>query len=284
MIEFGLYNNDPNNGRINEVIDGTKTDTDVLQGVSSELFLKIASLMEKACLRFILALLEASSDLAIDTVLASLKGEILMQNMDNMYKLSFKHGKKKGLRNKNKSTAVRYLTLISTLAYGRQDNPLVLLDDLLIQWLDDTAKEGFPTNKLISSVEIVSANSRVQTIYFPIPQDVLEFWGFTEVRKACKLVVDQVDRDSPEDKIMSFYSLMQRVQHVMRRQRIMRNRLTRVGHSLIGGSKPHLGGNGHYLALRNHLHFATILLCFNFTVKEYMQKNSWLSGDVPVMR
>ena len=282
--EMELYLTDPDSSRIDEVLDRCRSDSEILQGMEKEQFFEIANKLERACLRYVLALLEASSDLAIDTVLAALKGEILMQNMDNMYKLSFVEAslQKRG-GGKMKTTAVSYVTLISTLAYGREDNPLVVLDDLLRQWLEDTARDGFPTDTFISSVEIVSKDSRVQTIYFPIPDEVLRFWQFTEVKRAKEFVLQNVNRESPEDKIMSFYYLMKGIEHVMHRHGVMRRVLSPVLHHMLGGTKPILA-KSNLLELRPHLHLATVVLCFNITMKEYMTQNAWFKNDVAIMR
>eukprot|EP01042_Synura_sphagnicola_P004054 gene4054-5101_t len=47
------------------------------------------------------------------------------------------------------------------------------MDDLLDSWRQACAAQGFPTNSLIASVEIIGRGGTVQRVFFPIPEESL---------------------------------------------------------------------------------------------------------------
>jgi hypothetical protein len=245
LSRIGRFNDDPQSPEVIKAIglwssigkrlgdDGLNSSVDIL-GVDLNLLFAMARSVETSCLRFLLALLEASSNLVCETLIGQLNDGILLQNMENHYKLSFESSDK--FKSYRSAVTVQYLTLISTIASAQRHDPTVILDDLLLAWKLDKKAEGFDTEKLVASIEIGSPEGPVQRVYFPIPKFVLKYWSYPEVQKAKEVLLFKVNRESAEDKLSHFYDLMGGLKQVMRRQEKLRLILTPPVHALFGGS------------------------------------------------
>ena len=197
------------------------------------LLIQIAQGTEQSCLRFLLALLEATSPIVSETLIGNLNDSILLQNMENQYKLSFNSkGKLKQFRSE---VTVSYLTLISIMASIIRDDPNAMLDDFLHEWKQENAAQGYNTEKLVASIEITSQDGSVQRVYFAIPPFVITYWSYPEVQKAKHKFLWDVSRESPEDKLSDFYDRSESLMHVMRRQELLRLTLTPLIHGMFGG-------------------------------------------------
>jgi hypothetical protein len=245
LSRIGRFNDDPQSPEVIKAIgkwgsigkrlgdDGLESSADIL-GVDISLLFAMARSVETSCLRFLLALLEASSNVVCETLIGQLDDGILLQNMENHYKLSFEYSDK--FKSYRSAVTVQYLTLISTIASAQRHDPTVILDDLLLSWKLDKKAEGFDTEKLVASIEIGSPEGPVQRVYFPIPKFVLTYWSYPEVQKAKEVLLFKVNRESAEDKLSHFYDLMGGLKQVMRRQEKLRLILTPPVHALFGGS------------------------------------------------
>jgi hypothetical protein len=182
---------------------------------------------------------------------------------------------------------VQYLTLISTIAAAQREDPTVILDDLLLEWKADNAKQGFNTDKLVASIEISSSDGSVQSVYFPIPPFVTKYWPYPEVQKSKHAILYEVNRESPEDKIGHFYELMQGLVYVMRRQERLRRLLTPPLHALFGGENvlvkvfPFL----QLFKMRPMYFFLTILFSLYFAYDAYRDQYPWIQkNEIPGFR
>jgi hypothetical protein len=165
--------------------------------------------------------------------MGQLNDGILLQNMENQYKLSFESkGKLKKFRS---DVTVSYLTLISIMASAMRDDPTAMLDDFLLQWKQDNAAQGYNTEKLVASIEVTSMDGTVQRVYFAIPAFVTRYWVYPEVQKAKDKFLWAVSRESPEDKLSDFYDRSDGLIQVMRRQEALRHVLTPLVHGIFGG-------------------------------------------------
>jgi len=160
-------------------------------GIDLPILLAVAKETEISCLRMLLALLEGG-DIQIGSSLSErfLEGGeegILLQNMDNVYNKTFHAGYDE--RMLNRSTAVLYLTFISTLASLQPDDNSFGIDDLLENWKQECLKEGKNVDLLAASVEIVDNNGKIQRVYFPVPDFVVQYWRYPETQNARKDIV-----------------------------------------------------------------------------------------------
>ena len=204
MKNLGLFIEDPDAVEIRQAVKtwriskNSKMKTIDALGIDLELFHSIGRSLEQSCLRFLLALLEASTDYVTSALCDKLNEEILLQNMENLYKLSFES--KGSVKEYRTAATASYLTLISTIASAHRADASEKLDDLLDAWKHEKAQEGFNTEKLVGSVELTSADGKIQRVYFPIPKFVRVYWSYPAVQKAKDLVVWTVNRESAEDK------------------------------------------------------------------------------------
>jgi hypothetical protein len=117
--------------------------------------------------------------------------------------------------------AVLYLTILSTLAslsgvQGGSGDYGARMGKALEEWQEAFAKQGAGggggskahINMLVSSVEIVGADGQVQTVFFPVPDWIKTYWQYPLVQKAKDELAYQVNRASPEEKILDFYDRM----------------------------------------------------------------------------
>lgn len=74
---------------------------------------------------------------------------------------------------------------------------------------------------LVSSVEIVGADGQVQVVHFPVPDWIKTYWNYPLVQKAKDELAYQVNRASPEEKILDFNERMVVLTKVMRRQELL---------------------------------------------------------------
>jgi len=140
--------------------------------------------------------------------------------------------------------AVLYLTILSSLASlsslatGGGDYGL-RMTKVLEEWQDTFAKQGAHgnaagVNTLVASVEIVGLDGQVQQVFFSPPAWIKQYWNYPLVQKAKKELAYQVNRASPEEKILDFYDRMTLLTKVMRRQQLL-HRIFNVFHGFVGG-------------------------------------------------
>jgi hypothetical protein len=176
----------------------SKTSRSIL-GIELPILLAVAKETEICCLRMILALLEGGDMTRGRKISGYLNNGILLQNMDNVYNNTFSGGYDDITL--SRSTAVLYLTLISTLASLEPDDDSFGMDDLLKNWKEDCEKEGKNVDLLAASVEIVDGDNKIQRAYFPVPDFVNQFWQYPETQKAKKDILETISRASPEEKL-----------------------------------------------------------------------------------
>jgi hypothetical protein len=247
---------------------------DVL-GVSIDLFQQLALSTESSCLRYILALLESTSELVTENICPIIDNAIMLQNMENVYKLSFQRSsfKKEDLTD----ITVSYLTLISTLASAQRENPLSILDDLLLEWKEQNAKQGFKTESLVASIEISTPDGSVQRVYFSIPKFVRIYWKYPEVQKAKELMLYAVSRESAEDKLSDFFTMSQSLVQVMKRQEKLRIFLTPVLHSFFGGYNKMLAQiTPSFIKIRPMLFYLTMAFSILYAYLSYRSAHPWI--------
>lgn len=287
MKNLGIFDDDPDSGAIRESLKlwaSVKTMKQVtidILGVDLELFHSIGRLLEQSCLRFLLALLEASTDFVTSSLCDKLDNEILLQNMENLYKLSFES--RGSLKEYRTAATVSYLTLISTIASVNRVDDSGKLDDLLDNWKEEKSLEGFNTEKLVGSVELTTADGKIQRVYFPIPKFVRLFWPYPAVQKAKDIIVWNVNRESAEDKLADFYDKMKEMLHVMRRQERLRNVLTPPIHALVGGTNP-LANQFSLIAafkMRMMLFVLTVLFCMLFSYIQFREIYPFIQKQQP---
>jgi hypothetical protein len=287
MKNLGLFDEDLDSDVIRNtlkawaVAKSKKSVTMNLLGVDLQLFHSIGRSLEQSCLRFLLALLEASTDFVMTSLCDKLDNEILLQNMENLYKLSFES--RGTLKEYRTAATVSYLTLISTIASVFRADDNGKLDDLLDDWKNEKTKEGFNTEKLVGSVELTASDGKIQRVYFPIPKFVRVFWPYPAVQKAKDIVVWNVNRESAEDKLADFYDKMQEMLHVMRRQERLRNVLTPPLHALVGGTNL-LANKFSVIAafkMRMMLFVLTVLFCMLFSYIQFRETYPFIKKQQP---
>ena len=82
---------------------------------------------------------------------------------------------------------------------------------------------------------MISIDGRIQNVYFPVPSFVSEYWPYPEVQKAKENLIYTNNRDSPEEKLTDFYTGMEGIYKVMRRQKRLKFFLSPFLHALFGG-------------------------------------------------
>jgi hypothetical protein len=187
--------------------------------------------------------------------------------MDNIYRKSLKTWGRQ--RDFSRTTAVGYLTLISTLQSARavesgsgEDGGAPAEDGALLDlWAQKCEKEGLNTSSLVASIEIIGADGKVQCVYFPVPAFVSLYWPYPEVQKAKEDSLYSVCRDSPEEKIADFFLKMEGIILVMRRQETLRYILTPFVHALFGGKT--LSQKLSYFIPPQRLVFILLTFCLN---------------------
>ena len=294
LSRLGWFNEDPQSyairmamekwNNVGKRVDGEKTrcgSVDIL-GVDINMLFHIVRETEQSCLRFLLALLEASSEIVTDRLVSQLDDGILLQNMENQYKLSFdRHDKYIKYRS---AATVQYLTMISTLASAQREDPTVILDDLLLEWKEENAQQGYNTEKLVASIEISSPDGSVQSVYFPIPPFVTQFWPYPEVQKSKHAILYEVNRESAEDKVGNFYELMQGLVYVMRRQERLRRLLTPPLHALFGGNNflEKLVPPLQYCKMRPTFFAITLFFSIYYAYDAYRDEYPWIQkNEIP---
>jgi hypothetical protein len=221
----------------------SKSSTSIL-GVDLKVLKTISKDTELSCLRMLLSLLEGDNVLVTDYLRDAMDDSILLQNMENVYKHTFARRYEAALLSTssvseletNRTTAVLYLTLISTLASTSDENDAVVIDDLLASWKERCVREGRDVDALVASVEIIGKNGTVQRAYFPVPTFVTQFWQYPETQNAKNELIAKICRDSPEEKVSDYFHRMQSLIQVMRRQEMLRFVLNPWLHAFLGGS------------------------------------------------
>jgi hypothetical protein len=225
----GIFGEDPENERIRTCIDkwakvsgfrrfySDKTSIDIL-GIDLGLFQELFGNVEESCLRFICTLLDGGSETVVDNLLDKLDESILLQNMDNMFKASFNITG--SAQERMKANLVQYLTLLTTLA-SYVNKSSAHLDKYIDEWQADCEKQGKSISDYFASVEVSSPNGSLQRIFFPVPEYVLTYWGYPRVQQAKETALWTVSRESPEDKLASFYTKIVGINRVMRRQQLL---------------------------------------------------------------
>ena len=142
-------------------------------------------------------------------------------------------------RQEKQEAAVLYLTILSTLASlsrtGGGDQALKGLEE----WQATFAKQGTDgsttgINTLVASVEIVGLDGQLQQVFFAPPAWIKQYWQYPLVQKAKKELAYQVNRDSPEEKILDFYDRMTVLRKVMKRQEDL-HKVFSIFHGFVGG-------------------------------------------------
>ena len=198
----------------NKFSKNRKTSIDLI-GIDLTLFIRLFADAEQACLRMMNALLDGDSEYVIDALSDSLDESILLQNMDNLFKICLRSpSDKQKILKENISF---YLGLLSTLA-SFVDKPTAILDKYIDQWKIDCINDGNNINNFFAAVEITSPSGILQRVFFPIPDFVLEYWSYPRVQQAKESALWSVSRESPDDKLADFYDKMQGIIVVMRRQ------------------------------------------------------------------
>lgn len=171
------------------LLKGRSKSSSSILGVDMKVLRAVSKDTELSCLRMLLALLEGGSRGVIDAMRSQLDDGILLQNMENVYKhttisSSLMKQSAVAVTETNRTTAVLYLTLISTLASAAGEDSSVVIDDLLAAWKDQCLEERRDVDALVASVEIIGKNGAVQRAYFPVPTFVTQFWAYPETQKA----------------------------------------------------------------------------------------------------
>jgi hypothetical protein len=220
-------------------LEGAKKNSEKIIGINLDLFKKIGKFAELSCLRMILALLEATTDTVAQTIDSCLNKGIMFQNMQNVYLSALKTMGKRG--DYFRTAAVSYMTINMTLALCTTDAASTTpktsnqTASMLSEWMEKQVKDGHDNNSLLASVEIIGADGQIQSVYFPVPSFVSQYWSYPEVQKAKDALIYDNSRQSPEEKIADFYTGMDGIWKVMRRQKTLKNLLSPPLHALFGG-------------------------------------------------
>ena len=278
MKRVGRFRDDPDFKLIINQIESLSENSTVSREwfARHKLLTRVAQAAEQNCMRFLLALLEATSKLVSETLVTQLKSEILLQNMANQHRLSFEsEGKLKIFRSE---VTVSYLTLLSTIASTMRADPNAMLDNFLLQWKQTSAAQGHSTEKLIASIEVSSQDGSVQRVYFPIPKFVTTYWTYPEVQKAKNKFVWAVSRESPEDKLGDFYDRSEGLIQVMRRQEWLRRNLTPLVHGIFGGVNFLVKKIFFLKYMKMKPMFLMLSFCFNLanTYWQYRSQYPWI--------
>src|SRR3546814_7370173 len=75
---------------------------------------------------------------------------------------------------KKQDIAVKYMSLVSTLASALRHISESTMDDVYDAWQAEMTKKNPRVLDLIASVEIMGADNRVQQVYFQVPKFVHE--------------------------------------------------------------------------------------------------------------
>ena len=216
-----------------ESVDLSKQTFEGLINVEIELLRRVSKEVELKCVQFILALMEGTSSAVVNEMSEKLNFSLMFQNMDNDFvfirKSSFFRGFDPyyGLR---KEAAMGYLSLISSLFSAAG-----LSTSMLSSWIDRCKRKGLDISSYNASVEIIGKKGDIQQIYFPIPVYISMYWSYPEVQKAKEYVVQNNDRDSPEEKINDFRSNIDLLLSIMARQKYLRYTMTPFLHAIFGG-------------------------------------------------
>ena len=195
--------------------------------------------------------------------------------MDNIYRASFSGSPYK---EEYKSISVAYLTLISTLADTRTDTANNI-HPLLQSWKESCMENGYPTDKLIASVEICGQGGGLQRVYFPIPSYVIEYWPYPETQKSKESILWSVNRESADEKIADFFDRLGGLSRVMGRQEKMRVILTPVFHLVLGGKRPPFTGFLKYFPIRSVLLAYTVILNIYQCYLIYRKAYGWVPSS-----
>jgi hypothetical protein len=208
-------------------------------GVGLETFVSVCLRTERSCLKFLTAMLEGQSPGLVDHVRQSIDSLLFFQNMDSLVRTSSSTSRPQ-LRQQKQESAVLYLTILSTLASLSQDaeayaeKMTALLDD----WQESMSRRPAGglghADMLVASVEIIGLDGAVQQVYFAVPQWIKTYWNYPLVQKAKDELTYQVNRDSPEEKILDFYDRMDVLTTMMRRQELL-HKVFWVFHGFLGG-------------------------------------------------
>eukprot|EP00596_Hydrurales_sp_CCMP1899_P005089 CAMPEP_0119051638 /NCGR_PEP_ID=MMETSP1177-20130426/73187_1 /TAXON_ID=2985 /ORGANISM="Ochromonas sp, Strain CCMP1899" /LENGTH=757 /DNA_ID=CAMNT_0007030911 /DNA_START=1652 /DNA_END=3923 /DNA_ORIENTATION=- len=192
--------------------EGAQKSSEKILGIDLDLLKKIGKFAELSCLRMILALLEATVDKVALTIDSCLNKGIMMQNMQNLYLIALKTMGKKS--EYFRTAAVSYMTINMTLALCTTNTALTTPKtglqtvSLLDEWMEKQVKDGHDNNALLAAVEIIGFDGQIQSVYFPVPSFVSQYWGYPEVQKAKEALIYENSRQSPEEKIADFYTGM----------------------------------------------------------------------------
>src|SRR3546814_2332887 len=107
---------------------------------------------------------------------------------------------------KKQDVAVKYMSLVSTLASALRHISESTMDDVYDAWQAEMTKKNPRVLDLIASVEIMGADNRVQQVYFQVPKFVHEYWPYPEVQKAKDELLYNVSRS--EEHTSELQSLM----------------------------------------------------------------------------
>lgn len=113
-------------------------------------------------------------------------------------------------------------------------------------------------------------------VYFPVPLFVSQYWPYPEVQKAKEILIYKNNRDSPEEKLADFFSGMDGIWKVMRRQK--RLALFPPLHAVFGG-KP-LGQAIYLDRIIPTQRIILFIITFFFNI--YYSYESYYGYEIPV--
>lgn len=234
----------------------------VISGINVASLVSLAEQAELSCLRFLLALLEGGDDNIFAQVERALDKAIFFRSLDSAFRRVLVADQgiayevalattaealvsrevRVNASARVKSTFVSYLTLASYLATANKRTTSVQASTesfrfLLEEWADQCSRSGHDTATVLASVEVIGIDNVIERVYFPIPDFVKKYWSYPEVQLAKDDVMWTVNRDSPEQKVAHFFTLIEGLIRVMRRQDRLSSALTPALHGILFGGK-----------------------------------------------
>ena len=230
LVKYGKTSEEPT---WRETKSSAEETFDHFMGIDADLLRRVSKETELKCVQFILALMEGTSATVVNEMSQKLNFPLIFQNMDSDFQFIKKtsifrsHDAYYGLR---REAAMEYLSLISAL-FSAAGIPMTMLST----WIDRCRRRGLDISAYNASVEIIGKQGDIQQIYFPIPSYITLYWSYPEVQKAKEYVVQNNDRDSPEEKINDFRSNIDLLLSIMARQKYLRYTMTPFLHAIFGG-------------------------------------------------
>ena len=114
-------------------------------------------------------------------------------------------------------------------------------------------------------------------MYFPVPLFVSKYWSYPEVQKAKEKLIYDNNRNSPEEKLADFYSGMDGIILVMKRQENLKTLLRAPIHSIFGGKS--MDATGYFSKIIPPQRVLFFLISFFFNI--YYSYESYYGYDIP---